>query len=79
MRQSFTLLTTTMHNASAPEIRWVSLNEAAFTLKCHRNTVHRWAKRGWITAKRLASGHGPWVILLDRNNHTIDPPRPVTK
>jgi hypothetical protein len=52
--------------------RFVALKVAAARADVSPLTMYRWCRAGRVEARRLAGGHGPWRVRLDKDGLPMD-------
>jgi len=50
----------------------VTLKQAARKARVDESTMRTWCRRGWVLAEHLASGHGPWLVVVDVRGLPVD-------
>ena len=54
-------------------MKWVRPKVVAIDLGVTVRTVHRWCRLGYIKRKKLAGGHGGYLVAVDDEGHPLDP------
>jgi hypothetical protein len=52
--------------------QWVDVKKAAERAAVSERTLFRWCRLRLVVARRLASGQGPWRVLLDADGFPAD-------